>query len=63
MLRTTTVELPLDKDYEVNSRNRLYDVSPDGRFVMIERAGGGDVSGDLIMVQNFFRELEEKVGN
>ncbi len=63
VLRTTTVELPLDKDYEVNSRNRLYDVSPDGRFVMIERAGGGDVSGDLIMVQNFFRELEEKVGN
>jgi hypothetical protein len=29
---------------------------------MIERAAGGDVSGDLIMVQNFFRELDEKVG-
>ena len=38
------------------------DVSPDGRFVMIERAGGGDVSGDLILVQNFFTELAEKVG-
>ncbi len=63
VLRTTTVELPLDKDYEVNSRNRLYDVSPDGRFVMIERAGGGDISGDLILVQNFFTELVEKVGN
>jgi Tol biopolymer transport system component len=63
VLRTTTVELPRDKDYEVNSRNRLVDVAPDGRFLMIERAGGGDISGDLIMVQNFFRELEEKVGN
>jgi Tol biopolymer transport system component len=57
------IELSRDKDYEVNSRNRLYDVAPDGRFVMIRRAAGGDVSGDLIMVQNFFRELEEKVGN
>ena len=62
-LRTTTVDLPRDKDYEVNSRNRLYDVGPDGRFAMIQRAGGGDVSGDLIIVQNFFRELEEKVGD
>ncbi len=61
--RTATVELPRDRDHEVNSRNRLYDVAPDGRFVMIRRAAGGDVSGDLIMVQNFFRELEEKVGN
>ena len=63
VLLTTTVELPLDKNYEVNPRNRMYDVSPDGRFVMIERARGGDVPGDLIIVQNFFRELEEKVGN
>jgi Tol biopolymer transport system component len=59
--RTAIIELPGDKDHEVNSRNRLYDVSPDGRFVMIQRAAGGDVSGDLIMVQSFFRELE--VGN
>ena len=57
-----SISLPDDKDYEVNPRNWLFDVAADGRFVMVERAGGGDVSGDLILVQNFFRELDEKVG-
>ena len=38
-----------------------YDVHPDGdRFLMIRRTGG---AGELIVVQNFFRELEERVGN
>ena len=60
--QTAIIKLPRDKDHEVNSRNRLYHVAPDGRFVMIRRAAGGDVSGNLVMVQNFFRELEEKVG-
>jgi len=56
--------LPEENNYEANDWNRLYDVSPDGRFIFIERAGGvSDVSGDLVIVQNFFEELKAKVGN
>ena len=53
--------LPSENNYESNPRNRLYDVAPDGRFVMLERAGTGDISGDLVIVQNFLEELKEKV--
>jgi hypothetical protein len=28
---------------------------------MIERVGTGDISGSLVIVQNFFEELKEKV--
>jgi hypothetical protein len=28
---------------------------------MFERAGTGDISGDLVIVQNFFEELRAKV--
>jgi len=33
-------------------RNRLFDVGPDGRFLMIRRTGVSDVSGDLVVVMN-----------
>ncbi len=59
--RRTLVRLPGENNFEANPRNRLYDVAPDGRFVMIRRAGTGDISGDLVIVQNFFEELKEKV--
>jgi serine/threonine-protein kinase len=55
--------LPAQNNYEVNQRNRLYDVAPDGRFVMLQRPGSPDVSGDLVVVQNWFVELKERVGN
>jgi hypothetical protein len=29
---------------------------------MINQTGEGDVSGDLVFVQNFFAELKEKTG-
>jgi len=57
------VHMPAQNDYEQNTRNRLYDVAPDGRFVVIQRFGTPDVSGDLVVVQNWFEELEAKVGN
>jgi serine/threonine-protein kinase len=59
--RRVFLALPSENNYESNPRNRLYDVAPDGRFVMLERAGTGDISGDLVIVQNFFEELKERV--
>jgi len=58
----TLARLPAEDDFERNPRNRLFSVSPDGRFLMIQRAGATDVSGDLVVVLNWFEELEAKVG-
>jgi serine/threonine-protein kinase len=55
------VRLPELNDYEQNTRNRLYDVTADGRFVVIQRFGTPDVSGDLMIVHNWFTELKAKV--
>lgn len=57
------LRLPSENDYERNARDRIYDVGPDGRFVMIERKEGFGYSGNLVIVQNFFEELKAKVGN
>ena len=43
---------------------RTYDVSPDGRFLMIKEIGGVDeptTSARLILVQNWFEELKRRV--
>ena len=49
------------------SQGRLYDVSSDGqRFLMIRFGGAGDDASDpndLVVVQNWFEELRERVGN
>ncbi len=59
----TPIMLPANFQFEQNDSERLYDIAPDGqRFVMI-RQGGGDTSGDLVVVLNFFEELKAKVGN
>jgi len=54
--------LPATDDFEGNPRNRLFDVTPGGRFLMIQRANATDVSGDLVVVLNWFTELREKMG-
>jgi serine/threonine-protein kinase len=59
--RRTLFTLPEQNDYEANARNRLIDVAADGRFVMIQRPGTPDVSGDLVVVQNWFTELEQRM--
>jgi hypothetical protein len=58
----TFFTLPPVNDYEVNTWDRLVEVAPDGRFVFIERSGVFGVSGHPVIVQNFFRELRERVG-
>jgi serine/threonine-protein kinase len=57
------ITLPAQNEYESNRGNVMYAVAPDGRFIVFERTGKGDISGDLVMVQNFFEELNAKVGN
>ena len=48
--------------YRSEFNHRAYDLAiDDDRFLMI-RARGGDESSQLILVQNFFEELKEKVG-
>jgi len=58
----TLVRLPAEDDFERNPRNRLYDVAPGGRFLMVQRAGATDVSGDLVVVLNWLSELAQKAG-
>ena len=53
--------LPATDDFEGNPRNRLYDAAANGRFLMIQRANATDVSGDLVVVLNWFEELRAKV--
>ena len=60
--KIATINLPSQNEYEVNRGNPMYAVAPDGRFLVIEREGTGDVSGDLVIVQNFFEELRAKAG-
>jgi hypothetical protein len=43
---------------------RLYDVGPDGRFLMVaeeDQTGSADSPYDLIVVQNWFEELKRRV--
>jgi len=54
------VDLPASSNYELNPGNRLFEVAPDGRFLMLRRAAVPDVSGDLILVHNFFAELSNQ---
>jgi tRNA A-37 threonylcarbamoyl transferase component Bud32/WD40 repeat protein len=59
---TARVTMPPQNEYEWNGGNVMYAVAPDGRFIVIERTGKGDISGNLVLVQNFFEELKTKVG-
>ena len=47
---------------ESNDDEALYAVSPDGRrLLMIQPAGQGDATGDVILVRNWFEELKRRV--
>ena len=50
--------------FETNRFERLFEVTPDGqRFLMSRAQGQGDLTGDLILVRNWFDELRQKAGN
>ncbi len=47
---------------ELNDGEVLYAISPDGtRLMMIQQAGSGDATGDIILVRNWFEELKRQV--
>jgi hypothetical protein len=49
--------------YRTDFFHQSYDVTPDGqRFVMIRIDEAGRASNELIVVENWFEELREKVG-
>lgn len=58
LTRRLLFTLPAGNDYESNFRNHLIDVAADGRFIMIEREGSPDISGDLVIVRGFEKLLE-----
>jgi hypothetical protein len=50
-------------DYYTYAFHPQYDVTPDDqRFVMIRYRGVGE-AGELIVVENWFEELKERVGS
>jgi serine/threonine-protein kinase len=60
--RTPLFELTANNLY-ASANYAGYDVGPDGRFLMVQLASEAEgVRHDLIVVENFFRELREKVG-
>ncbi len=50
-------KVALSGDYLTDSSHPNYDVSPDGRFLMLKRAGA---EAQTIVVHNWGRELREK---
>jgi len=60
--RRTVTRIPAGA-YEVNPRNRLMAVTRDGqRFLLINQTGEGDVSGQMVFVQNILADLRAKAG-
>ena len=49
----------------VGDRTTQYDVSADGRFLMLRNATAGDADADprLILVKNFLEEVKARVGS
>jgi serine/threonine-protein kinase len=55
--------LPAQSQFESNGLDgRMFGLSRDGRRFLMVRQGAGDKSGDLVVVQNFFTELNAATG-
>jgi serine/threonine-protein kinase len=48
---------PAGSGFELNSNDRMFDVSRDGRRFLLNTQGAGDETGDLVIVENFITEL------
>ena len=55
--RRELVRSPVEVNLETNALDRMFDPSRDGRRFLLVRRGSGDMSGDLVIVQNFLTEL------
>ncbi|MFC1790852.1 protein kinase [Gemmatimonadota bacterium] len=60
---TTLFELPENILFRQVEQYTLYDLAPDdGRFIMFRAVESGEVTTELIFVQNWIGELEERLG-
>ena len=48
---------PLDARFEINAGDRMFEPALNGRRFLLMRQGSGDLSGNLVVVQNFASEL------
>jgi eukaryotic-like serine/threonine-protein kinase len=55
--RRVVLRAPAGTAFEQNSYDMMFDISRDGRRFLINTAGEGDRSGDLVIVENFVTEL------
>lgn len=52
------LQLPGESRFESNGlEGHMFELSRDGRRFLMVRQGAGDKSGDLVIVQNFFKEI------
>jgi serine/threonine-protein kinase len=52
------LQLPGESRFESNGLDgHMFELSRDGRRFLMVRQGAGDKSGDLVIVQNFFKEI------
>jgi serine/threonine-protein kinase len=56
-VRRVVSRAPAGTQFEVNGRDRMFEVSADGRRFLVDATMGGDRSGNLVIVQNFITEL------
>ena len=57
-------EVLFEGPYPAGNDGRHYDVSPDGRFLLLKRGGTDEEEGDgptVMFVDNWFQELLERV--
>ncbi len=56
--RRMLTKSPRTTGFELNAQDRMFDVSPDGRRFLVSVNGKNDISGHLVVVQNFIAELQ-----
>ena len=60
--RAGAPELLFEQPYYQYFISRTYDVQPDGqRFLMVKAEGQSDDAGQIVVVENWFQELTERV--
>ena len=55
--RRDLLRAPADARFEINVSDRMFEPGVNGRRFLLMRQGSGDLSGNLVVVQNFVTEL------
>jgi len=57
--RQPLMKAPTSAGFEVNAQDRMFEVSRDGRRFLLSVNANNDMSGDLVVMQNFIGRLRE----